>query len=80
VDEKGEDWLELRTLFQQEIVQRGLLAPFGHCLSYSHSDQDVEQTLAVYAEVVPLLAEAVAKGEVAQRLQGPAVEAIFRRP
>lgn len=78
-DEKGEEWLALRTLFQQEIVKRGILAPFGHCLSYSHTNEDVERTLAVYAECVPLWAEAIEQGQVAERLEGPPVEAIFRR-
>ena len=50
---------EIKTLFLQEMFQRGILAFGTHNMSYAHSDADVEQLLAVYDEVLPLLAGAV---------------------
>jgi len=79
-DERGADWLELRTLFQQEVVRRGVLQSYGHCVCHSHSDEDVQRTLDVYREAIPICAAAIRRGDVAERLEGPVLEAIFRRP
>jgi glutamate-1-semialdehyde aminotransferase len=57
-DNKGNDWLELKSLFQQELVRRGILWIY-HMLSYSHSDEDIQKTLDAYAEVMPILKKAI---------------------
>ena len=48
---------DIKTLFLQEMFQRGVLAYGTHNMSYAHSDADVQQLPPVYDEVLPLLAE-----------------------
>ena len=71
--------LARRTLVLQECVKRGLLYFCSHVPCLSHGDEEVEFSLSVLAEVLPLFAEAVSSGNVGARLEGPPVEAIFRR-
>ncbi len=48
-------------------------------MCFSHSDADVAHTLAAYRDVLPLLKEAIEAGDVASRLLGEPVEAVFRK-
>jgi glutamate-1-semialdehyde aminotransferase len=78
-DAKRGDPLLMKSFVQQELIRRGVLWGGFHNLSASHSDEDVELTLDVYAEVLPLLADALAKGDLRERLRGAPVEPVFRR-
>ncbi|HZF14066.1 MAG TPA: aminotransferase class III-fold pyridoxal phosphate-dependent enzyme [Thermoanaerobaculia bacterium] len=73
------DPLEMKSLVQQELIQRGILWGGFHNLSFSHSDEDVEHTLAAYREVLQILDAAVTSGSVRQALRGEPVEPVFRR-
>jgi hypothetical protein len=48
-------------------------------MSFSHTDADVDYTLAAYREVLGLLRDAVVAGDVVARLKGKPVEAVFRK-
>jgi glutamate-1-semialdehyde 2,1-aminomutase len=78
-DARAGDPLEMKSLVQQELVRRGILWGGFHNVSFSHADADVDHTIAAYGEVLPLLKEAVARGEVRSRLRGEPVEPVFRR-
>ena len=69
---------QLRTLFLQETVRRGVLIPYI-APSLSHTADDVERTLQVADEALAIVADAVTDGNAAQRLEGPAVKPVFRR-
>ena len=71
--------LELKSYVQQEMIKRGILWSGFHNMMYSHTDADVEYTLKAYREVLGLLKDAVAAGDVAGRLKGKPVEAVFRK-
>jgi hypothetical protein len=71
--------LELKSYVQQEMIKRGILWSGFHNMSYSHTDSDIDYTLAVYREVLGLLAAAVSAGDVGARLKGAPVEAVFRK-
>ena len=71
--------LEVKSFVQQELIKRGILWSGFHNMSFSHTDADVEYTLSAYREVLGLLKEAVAAGDVASRLKGKPVEAVFRK-
>ncbi|HEY4644622.1 MAG TPA: aminotransferase class III-fold pyridoxal phosphate-dependent enzyme, partial [Bacteroidota bacterium] len=71
--------LEMKSLVQQELIKRGILWSGFHTVSFSHSDEDVECTLQAYGEVLPVLAEAAAAGDIRSRLRGEPVEPIFRK-
>lgn len=78
--EGGEPWWELKSLFQQESVRRGLLFMATHNPCWALSHADVEAVLRAYSAALRACAEAVKEGTVEKRLEGPSVEAIFRKP
>ena len=71
--------LEVKSFVQQELIKRGVLWAGFHNMSFSHSDNDVDYTLKAYGEVLSLLKEAVVAGDLASRLKGKPVEAVFRK-
>jgi len=73
------DPLELKSLVQQEMLERGVLWGGTHTMCLAHSDADVEHVLRAYREVLTLLDEAVRAGEVRKRLRGEVLEPVFRR-
>jgi glutamate-1-semialdehyde aminotransferase len=75
----GEDWWDLKSLFQQECIRRGLLFTGGHNMCLAHTGEVVDEVLAVYGAVVPLVAEAVRADTVAERLEGTPVQPVFRK-
>jgi glutamate-1-semialdehyde-2,1-aminomutase len=79
LDEGGGTSLELRTLFQQEMIKRGILFLVGFNLSFSHSDEDVRRTLEACRQALGVVADAIAAGDVSRRLEGPLVQPVFRR-
>ncbi len=75
----GASALEMKSLVQQELLKRGILWGGFHNLSYSHTDADIEHTLAAYREVLPILGIAVTAGAVREALRGEPVEPVFRK-
>jgi glutamate-1-semialdehyde 2,1-aminomutase/spore coat polysaccharide biosynthesis protein SpsF len=78
-DRKGQDSLAIKSLFQQEVVRRGILNAGGFNLCYRHSDDDVARTLEACRAALHVLAEAVAADDVEGRLRGPVIQPVFRR-
>jgi len=68
-----------RSYFMQECVKRGLLYFASHIPTASHQQQEIDFTLRVFSEVVPLFAEATKENDFEHRLEGKCVEAIFRK-
>ena len=71
--------LEMKSLVQQEMIKRGILWGGFHNMSFSHTDEDVEFTLKVYREVLPILKKAVEENNVKGYLRGEPVEPVFRK-
>jgi glutamate-1-semialdehyde aminotransferase/spore coat polysaccharide biosynthesis protein SpsF (cytidylyltransferase family) len=78
-DRQGRESLALKSLFQQEVVRRGILNAGGFNLCYRHSDADVERTLEACRAALRAVAEAVEADDVEARLAGPAIQPVFRR-
>lgn len=78
-DDAGADSLINKSLFQQECLKRGILFTGGHNLSFSHTAADVSHTLRVYRTAMEILASAIRAGDAAARLEGPPVQAVFRK-
>lgn len=78
-DASAENPLEMKSLVQQEMIKRGILWGGFHNMSYSHSNEDVEYTLKVYREVLPILKKAVEEKNVKGYLRGEPVEPVFRK-
>jgi glutamate-1-semialdehyde aminotransferase len=78
-DRQGRDSLAMKSLFQQEVVRRGILNTGGFNICYRHSDHDVEQTLRACRAALEVLAQAVEADDVEARLAGPVIQPVFRR-
>jgi len=75
-DQSGAPSAELRTLFLQEMIKRNIVVNY-FSPSYSHSMDDVSQTIEAAAETFQVYARAVEHGSEGL-LQGPAVKPVFR--
>ncbi len=73
------DPLILKSFVQQEMIKRGVLWGGFHNVCFTHTENDLNQTLKAYEEVLPLLAEALEKGNIESMLLGKPVEAVFRK-
>ncbi len=75
---EGVDFWALKTLFLQEVFARGLFTLGTHNMSFSHGDDEISALVEVYAEVFPILAEAVRERDVAARLRCAPLQPLFK--
>lgn len=68
---------DFRTLFMQEMVQRGILAP-SFVVSYSHTKADIDRTIEATAEALVPYKRALNDGGVDGHLVGRPVQPVFR--
>jgi glutamate-1-semialdehyde 2,1-aminomutase len=76
-DAAGERSQAFRTLFMQEIIRRGVLGP-SFVVSYSHTDDDVDRTVAAAEAALRVYRQALDDG-VDRYLEGRPVKPVFRR-
>jgi glutamate-1-semialdehyde 2,1-aminomutase len=75
-DAAGEPSQAFRTLFLQETISRGLLAP-SFVVSYAHGDADVDRTVEIVDEALVAYANAL-EGGVERFLRGRPVQPVYR--
>jgi len=75
-DPRGERSQAFRTLFLQEMIRRGVIAP-SFVMSYSHTDADVDRTIEAVDGALAVYAKALSDG-VEGYLVGRAVKPVFR--
>lgn len=78
-DAAGADSLAMRSLFQQELVKRGILFLAGFNICFAHDDETIARAIAANREALEILAAAMKAGDVEKRLEGPCVEPVFRK-
>ncbi len=66
-----------RTLFLQETIKRGIIAP-SFVISYSHSEADIRRTIEVVHEALVIYKKAIQEG-IDKYLEGRSVKPVFRR-
>ena len=66
----------MRTLFLQETIRRGVIAP-ALVVSYSHSDRDIDLTIEIVGEALAVYRKALEEG-VEKYLRGRPVKPVFR--
>jgi len=77
-DEHGNESYEMKSLFQQEAIKRGILFTGYHSICFSHSDEDVERTLEVYDDAMKILKKAITEEKISKYLEGKPVRPVFR--
>jgi len=70
---------ELRTLYTQLMLDRGLLAGVAFSPTLAHTDEIVDMFGEAIDEVFAEIADALEAGEVRQRLRGPVAHTGFQR-
>jgi glutamate-1-semialdehyde 2,1-aminomutase len=75
-DQNGQLSQEFRTLFLQEMIRRGVLAP-SFMVSYSHTDADIDYTIDAVAKSLVVYRNALEDG-IEKFLIGRAVKPVFR--
>jgi glutamate-1-semialdehyde aminotransferase len=71
--------LEMKTLLQQELLQKGILWAGTHNLCYSHTEADIDYTLEAFDASLATLKHAVATGSVREHLKGQPLQPVFRK-
>jgi glutamate-1-semialdehyde 2,1-aminomutase len=69
----------LRTLYVQQMLERGILAAHAIYVSLAHTDDLIEVYLRAIDEVFAEIGDALRKGDVEKRLKGPVAHSGFRR-
>jgi glutamate-1-semialdehyde 2,1-aminomutase len=75
-DREGRPSQEMRTLFQQELIRGGVLAP-SFIVSYSHREADIDATIAAVRAALPIYRDALEHG-VERYLIGAPVKPVYR--
>jgi glutamate-1-semialdehyde 2,1-aminomutase len=77
LDQDGRPSQAFRTLFLQETIRRGVLMP-SLVVSYSHTDEDIDLTLAAIDGALAVYRRALEDG-VEQYLIGRPTQTVYRR-
>ncbi len=78
-DFEYEDGQAIRTLFTQEMLEKGFLATNAFYAAYTHQDRHVEEYLKVVDKTFAVIAQAIEKNNVQQLLKGPVAHTGFHR-
>ena len=74
----GVDSPDLRGLFLQETVRRGILFGGPIFVTYAHGEAEIDRTIEICDEAFSVLRRAIDTDSVAARLDGPAPGVVFR--
>lgn len=77
-DTEGNISLETQSLFQQELVRRGILTRAGMFLCGSHQTSDIDKTLSAFQEAMEVVSAAVKSNKVLDWLDGDVLEPVIR--
>lgn len=69
---------EIKSLFMQEMLARGILISISHNISFSHSEEDVKKLLLAYEEVFGVIRDAIKEDSIRKRLMGNPIEPLFK--
>ncbi len=78
-DKAGVVSMELRTIFLQEAIKRGLLFQGAFPVSYSHKAAEITKTLKVMDEVMIVYKKIMADKNPGKFLVGEAIKPVFRK-
>ena len=77
-DNDGSTSWEIKTLWMQELMERGFLSLGSHNMSYAHSEDDVDRLIGAYDEVFSILRHAVESCAVRQYLKCQPLVPLFK--
>jgi glutamate-1-semialdehyde 2,1-aminomutase len=69
---------EIKSLYLQEVIARGILTGGSHNTSFSHTDEDLAQLERAQDEAFAIIREAIDSGDIRSFLVGKSIEPLFR--
>jgi glutamate-1-semialdehyde 2,1-aminomutase len=69
---------QLKSLFLQEMNQRGILLGGGHNLNFSHQESDITILLSAYEEVLTLIEKTIKQQSFEQVFHGKVLQPLFK--
>jgi glutamate-1-semialdehyde 2,1-aminomutase len=69
---------ELKSLYMQEMLARGILSLGSHNINYAHTDDDVLKLTQAYSEVVPMLVRALDPEYLRKQLRCEPLQPLFK--
>ena len=75
--ENATSW-EIKSLFKQEMLSRGILISVSHNISYAHTDKDLQGLFSCYDETFSIMRTALEKNDVSKALAGKPIAPLFR--
>jgi len=73
------DSLIIKSLFQQELIKRGILTIGVQNICYSLNDSDIKKTLEAYNDSLKILNKAITQEKVLEYIEGKPIRPIFKR-
>lgn len=77
-DARNHTSFQIKTLWMQEIMERGILSVGTHNMSYAHSEADIDALLAVYEEVLPFIGHTLDGGDLQSALRCEPLVPLFK--
>jgi glutamate-1-semialdehyde 2,1-aminomutase len=77
-DSRGSSAFEIKTLWMQEMHQRGILSVGTHNVSYAHQGSDIDALLQAYGEVLPFIGSVLDKGVLTSTLRCEPLVPLFK--
>ncbi|NCC20889.1 MAG: aminotransferase class III-fold pyridoxal phosphate-dependent enzyme [Alphaproteobacteria bacterium] len=77
-DHKKYDSFVIKTFFLQEMMEGGILTLGSHLLSYAHTEKDIDRFISVYGSFLEKLKEALARGDLEDRLKCEPLRPLFK--
>lgn len=78
-DAQGKISAEIKSLFLQETIKRGVLLGNVVIFNYSHTEEDIDQTLQACEAALRIIKEATDKGNVKDLIEGKLAGEVFRQ-
>jgi glutamate-1-semialdehyde aminotransferase/spore coat polysaccharide biosynthesis protein SpsF (cytidylyltransferase family) len=67
----------IKTFFLREMIAAGVLINSSHNVCFSHTEADIAHVLNAYDHALPLLREALDRGDIEQRLGNQVIRPVF---
>lgn len=77
-DFEGCSSFEIKTLWLQEMLERGILSVGTHNISYAHSNDDIDTLMAAYDAIFPILRQAIDRRAIRQYLKCEPLQPLFK--
>jgi glutamate-1-semialdehyde 2,1-aminomutase len=77
-DFNGYSSFEIKTLFMQETLKRGIITVGTHNMSYAHSFEDIDKLISTYKEVFSILKKALFDNDLLNRLKCEPLVPLFK--